>query len=85
VASRDAGTLSSFQTALASAASDASNRSTVQSELTGENITSEDAALVNIGQYPSFLNVGQVQRVADLMYDSGMITAPVSVASLLAK
>jgi hypothetical protein len=43
------------------------------------------ADLVNIGQYPSFLNVGQVERIAELMYDSGMIFSPVSVQSLLVK
>ncbi len=41
------------------------------------------ADLVNIGQYPAFLNVGQVQRVAGLMYDSGMIATPVSAQGLL--
>jgi NitT/TauT family transport system substrate-binding protein len=80
--SRDANALTAFQTALSQAEGDAANRSTVQSALTSENITTEDAALVNIGQYPTSLNVGQVQRVADLMYQSGMITTPVSVASL---
>lgn len=82
VASRDAGSLTAFQNAMSTAESDASNRSAVQSTLTSENITAEDAALVNIGQYPTSLNVGQIQRVADLMYSSGMIISPVSVASL---
>ena len=53
--------------------------------LRGEHMPSLDADLVNIGQYPTFLNVGQVQRIADLMYDSGMITSPVSVQSLALK
>jgi hypothetical protein len=43
------------------------------------------ADLVNIGQYPSFLNVGQIERIAELMYDSGMIISPVEVQSLLVK
>jgi NitT/TauT family transport system substrate-binding protein len=82
VASHDASALASFQAAMATAETDASNRSTVQSTLTADNFTAEDAALVNIGQYPGYLNVGQVQRVADLMSDSGMISSPLSVASL---
>jgi NitT/TauT family transport system substrate-binding protein len=82
VASQESGTLVAFQKAMSIAEGDAASRSTVQSALTGENISAEDAALVNVGQYPTFLNVGQVQRVADLMYESGMITAPVSVAGL---
>lgn len=82
VAGQDASSLTAFQTALDTADGDAADRSTVESTLTGENISTEDAALVNMGQYPTFLNVGQIQRVADLMYSSGMITSPVSVASL---
>ena len=82
VAGQDASSLTAFQTALDTAEGDAGDRSTVESTLTGENISTEDAALVNVGQYPTFLNVGQIQRVADLMYSSGMITSPVSVASL---
>jgi NitT/TauT family transport system substrate-binding protein len=77
--------LSAFRTALITAQSDAAMRSTVQSVLRGENMTTQQAALVNIGQYPTFVNVGQVQRVADLMYTSGMIISPISVQSLLLK
>jgi hypothetical protein len=46
-------------------------------------MSSQEAALVTIGQYPTFLSVGQVQRVADLMYDTGMITSTVSVKNLV--
>jgi NitT/TauT family transport system substrate-binding protein len=77
--------LSAFRTALTTAQSDAAMRSTVQSVLRSENMTTQESALVNIGQYPTFVNVGQVQRVADLMYTSGMITSPISVQSLLLK
>jgi NitT/TauT family transport system substrate-binding protein len=84
-ARRDKGALTAFRNALLTAQSDAANRSTIQSALVNDNITAEDAALVNVGQYPDFLNVGQIQRVADLMYSSGMITSPVSVASLVFK
>ena len=77
--------LQAFRTALTTAESDSAQRSNVQSVLRGEDMSTLFADLVNIGQYPSFLNVGQVQRIADLMYDSGMIASPVSVQSLLIK
>jgi NitT/TauT family transport system substrate-binding protein len=77
--------LLAFRTALTTAQSNAAMRSTVQSVLRSENMTAQESALVNIGQYPTFVNVGQVQRVADLMYTSGMIISPISVNSLLLK
>ena len=46
-------------------------------------ISAQDASLITLGSYPTFLNVGQVQRVAELMYDSGMISAPLNVSSLV--
>ncbi len=46
-------------------------------------MSSLDSDLVNIGQYPTFLNVSQVERIAGLMYDSGMIATPVTVQSLV--
>jgi NitT/TauT family transport system substrate-binding protein len=75
--------LQAFRTALTTAQSDSAQRSNVQSVLRGGGMSPIFADLVNIGQYPAFLNVGQVQRIADLMYDSGMITTPVEVQSLL--
>jgi NitT/TauT family transport system substrate-binding protein len=77
--------LQAFRTALTTAESDSAERSNVQSVLRGEDMPTLYADLVNLGQYPSFLNVGQVQRIADLMYDSGMILNPVTVQSLLVK
>jgi NitT/TauT family transport system substrate-binding protein len=77
--------LQAFRAALTTAESDSGERSNVQSVLLGEHMSTLYADLVNIGQYPASTNVGQVQRIADLMYDSGMITAPVSVQSLLVK
>jgi NitT/TauT family transport system substrate-binding protein len=74
-----------FRAALTAAQTDASVRSTVQSVLTSEHMSSQNAALVNIGTYPSFTNVGQIQRVANLMYDSGMIVSAISVRHLLLK
>jgi NitT/TauT family transport system substrate-binding protein len=45
-------------------------------------MSAREAALVTIGQYPTFLSVGQVQRVADLMYGTGMVTTTISVKNL---
>jgi NitT/TauT family transport system substrate-binding protein len=77
--------LQAFRTALTTAQGDAAMRGNVQSVLRGEHMSVLEADLVNVGEYPTFLNVGQVQRIADLMYDTGMIAAPVSVQSLLIK
>ena len=46
-------------------------------------MSSREASLVTIGQYPTFLSVGQVQRVADLMYGTGMINTTLSVKTML--
>jgi NitT/TauT family transport system substrate-binding protein len=72
-----------FQLALGQAQSDCAQRGPVQTvlpRLTG--MSTADAALVTLGTYPTSLNVGQVQRVATLMYDSGMINTPISVSAL---
>ena len=74
-----------FQKALAQAQSECAQRGLVQgalSHLTG--MTTGESALVTLGTYPASLNVGQVQRVATLMYDSGMIRTPVTVSALTA-
>ena len=74
-----------FQKALVQAQSECAQRGLVQgalSHLTG--MSTGESALVTLGTYPASLNVGQVQRVATLMYDSGMIRTPVTVSSLTA-
>jgi len=74
-----------FQKALAQAQSECAQRGLVQgalSHLTG--MTTGESALVTLGTYQASLNVGQVQRVATLMYDSGMIRTPITVSSLTA-
>jgi NitT/TauT family transport system substrate-binding protein len=73
-----------FQAALEQAQSDCAQRGPVQAvlpHLTG--MSTGDAALLTLGTFPASLNVGQVQRVAELMYDSGMIRNPVSVSALI--
>jgi NitT/TauT family transport system substrate-binding protein len=73
----------SFQAALSQAQSDCAQRGLVQSVLSGQgSMTKGSASLVTLGTYPASLNVGQVQRVATLMYDSGLTASPVAVNSL---
>jgi NitT/TauT family transport system substrate-binding protein len=73
-----------FQKALGQAQAECAQRGPVQSALSGlAGMGTADAALVTLGTYPTSLNVGQVQRLATLMYDSGMITSQVSVNSMI--
>src|SRR6266568_2695234 len=73
-----------FRAALDEAKASAAQPGTVQSVLrTLPEMSSREASLVTIGQYPTFLSVGQVQRVADLMYGTGMIRTTLSVRNLL--
>jgi NitT/TauT family transport system substrate-binding protein len=72
-----------FRQALDQAQSDCAQRGQVQTVLpllTG--MSTGDAAQVTLGTYPTSLNIGQVQRVAALMYDSGLITSPLSMSAL---
>ena len=78
--------LRGFQGALNQAKENTAQFGTVQAVLrTLPGMSSRDASLVTIGQYPAFLSVGQVQRVADLMYSTGMITNTVPVKNLIFK
>jgi NitT/TauT family transport system substrate-binding protein len=81
-ADRNPDAVRAFQAALNTAQSDAAQRGTLQSMLVSD-MSKANAALVTVGQYPTFLSIGQVQRVADLMYDSGMIFKRISIRSLL--
>jgi NitT/TauT family transport system substrate-binding protein len=79
----DRAAVRAFQKALAQAQAECAQRGPVQSVLSHLTSMSQgESALVTLGAYPVSLNAGQVQRVATLMYDSGMIRAPVSVSSL---
>jgi ABC-type nitrate/sulfonate/bicarbonate transport system substrate-binding protein len=76
--------LHAFQSALGTAKATTGQLGTVQSVLrTLPGMSSREADLVTIGQYPTFLSIGQVQRVADLMYGTGMITTTISVRDLV--
>jgi len=79
-----AAALQAFRAALDEAKASTAQPGTVQSVLrTLPEMSSREASLVTIGQYPTFLSVGQVQRVADLMYGTGMIRATLSVKNML--
>jgi len=66
-----------FQAALSQAQSDASMGGGVQAVLPQyAGMSQQDAAMATVGIYPSTLSVGQVQRVLQLMVDSGMIANP---------
>ena len=79
-----AAALRDFQSALNEAKASTAQLGTVQSVLrTLPGMSAREAALVTVGQYPTFLSIGQVQRVADLMIGTGMITNTVSVKNLV--
>ena len=76
--------LRGFRSALNAAKASTAQLGTARSALgTLPGMSAREAALVTIGQYPTFLSVGQVQRVADLMYGTGMIRTTIPVKSLV--
>jgi NitT/TauT family transport system substrate-binding protein len=81
--SRHAEALRAFQSALFAGQSASAMRGPVQAVLhrsAGVSVT--NASLVTLGTYPTFLNVGQVQRIAQLMYDAGVTTNLVNVKAM---
>ena len=80
----NAAALQAFREALDQAKASAAQPGIAQSVLrTLPEMSSREASLVTIGQYPTFLSVGQVQRVADLMYGTGMINTTLAVKNML--
>jgi NitT/TauT family transport system substrate-binding protein len=80
----DAAALHGFQAALRDATAGTGQPGPLQAVLhTLPGMSARQAALVTMGQYPAFLSAGQVQRVADLMYGTGMITTTITVRNLL--
>ena len=79
-----AAALAGFRSALNEAKAGTAQLGTVRSALeTLPGMSAREAALVTIGQYPTFLSVGQVQRVADLMYGTGMIRTTIPLKTLV--
>ena len=82
-ASAHAQSIRAFQAAMTDAQTRAAARGQIQSMFTSAvGVSSQDAPLVALGSYPTFFSVGQVQRVADLMFDAGMLTTPLDVREL---
>jgi NitT/TauT family transport system substrate-binding protein len=85
-----ASVVADFRAGLARAQSDAAMRGAIDAVLpsamgTGAtDISATDASLVTLGTYPTLLGVGQVQRVVDLMFQTGMIGSTLSVKQLAA-
>jgi NitT/TauT family transport system substrate-binding protein len=76
-------TAQAFRAALLQAQGNAALRGPVQSMLTSTaGVSKRDTPLITLGTYPTFFSIGQVQRVADLMYDAGMLTTRLSVRNL---
>jgi NitT/TauT family transport system substrate-binding protein len=83
-AKRHATALRAFRTGLAAAQQASAQRGVVQPVLQSQpDMNAQLASLVDLGQYPTFLSVGQVQRVADLMVDSGMVANTILVRNLV--
>jgi len=84
-ADKNPSTITAFQAALAQAQADCAQRGLAQAELPKlTKMSADDASLVTLGTYPTSVNAGQVQRVATLMYEAGMISTPLSVSAITA-
>jgi NitT/TauT family transport system substrate-binding protein len=72
-----------FQAAMTEAQTRAAARGQIQSMFTSAaGVSTQDAPLVALGTYPTFFSVGQVQHVADLMFEAGMLTTTLDVRKL---
>jgi NitT/TauT family transport system substrate-binding protein len=79
-------TLAAFRQVFADAQQRASDPSVVRQALPRiARINDMTAALVALGQYPTSLSGVRLQRVADLMHSTGMLTDRLDVPSLLPK
>ncbi|MFC5831752.1 ABC transporter substrate-binding protein [Nonomuraea insulae] len=78
-------TLAAFQRAMAKAQNiAATDRSAVTKVLpTFTKIPAETAATINLGAYPTTLSAQRIQRVADLMLDSGMLKQKMDVSPMI--
>jgi NitT/TauT family transport system substrate-binding protein len=62
-----------------------SSRAAVEQALTGyvPGLTSQEAAIVNLGQFPTTLDSTHVQRAASLMFTGGLVSRQFSVQPML--
>jgi NitT/TauT family transport system substrate-binding protein len=82
-ASAHADSVRAFQAAMTEAQTRAAARGQIQSMLSrAAGVTPQDAPLIALGTYPTFFSVGQVQHVADLMFEAGMLTTTLDVRKL---
>lgn len=79
-------TLRAFQRAMAQAQAYANaNPAAVRAILpTYTKITAAEAGQVVLGSFPATMDTGQLQQVADLMRQQGMISSPLSVSGVVA-
>jgi NitT/TauT family transport system substrate-binding protein len=76
--------LRQFQAALGLAQTDAGAGGSLEPVLTRyTGMSTQDAALATLGTFPTSLSIGQLQRVADLMYDAGVIAKSLNVKNLV--
>jgi ABC-type nitrate/sulfonate/bicarbonate transport system substrate-binding protein len=77
-------TLAAFRTALGAAQQSATDPATVRDSLPKfSDIDPTTAALISLGSYPASLNGIRLQRVADLMHNSGLLANRLDVQALL--
>ena len=82
-ASAHAQSIRAFQAAMTEAQTRAAARGQIQSMLSSAaGVSAQDAPLIALGTYPTFFSVGQVQHVADLMFQAGMLTTTLDVRKL---
>jgi ABC-type nitrate/sulfonate/bicarbonate transport system substrate-binding protein len=77
-------TLEAFRKALGAAQLSATDPATVRDALPKfSDIDTTTAALISLGSYPASLNGIRLQRVADLMHNSGLLASRLDVQALL--
>jgi NitT/TauT family transport system substrate-binding protein len=77
-------TLAAFRKALGTAQQSATDPATVRDALpTFSDIDTTTASLISLGSYPASLNGIRLQRVADLMHNSGQLANRLDVQALL--
>jgi NitT/TauT family transport system substrate-binding protein len=83
-ARQDTGTLHAFSRALGQAQAAAAERGAVQAILPSyTQIDRPTASLITLGVYPTSLNADRVQGLADLMFQSGVISRPITVPPMV--
>lgn len=84
-AAKNPHTVAAFQKAMAEGAAAAdSNHGADEAALEANTaIKSSIVSLVNFNSYPTSLDVAQLQRIANLMFDDGMLKSKLSVTSII--